>query len=373
MALAAPLYERWLGLRDRLLASSRFQRLAAAFPLTRPLARARARRLFDLCAGFVYSQVLLACVRLRVFDVLADGPLGAEALAARLGLDADAATRLIDAAASLDLLEKLPGDRVALGSLGAALRGAPGVAEMVEHHALFYADLADPVALLRGEARDTRLAAFWGYATDAAPAALGPEATETYSALMAASQPFVAEETLDAYPVARHRRLLDMGGGHGRFVAAAAARAPDLALTLFDLPSVAAVARAQLEAAGLGDRVDCVGGSFFDDALPSGADLITLVRVLYDHSDARVLAILRAARAAIAPGGAVLVAEPMSATPGAEPIGDAYYSFYLLAMKGGRARRPDEICDLLRQAGFRAPRLLRTRRPILTRVVIAQA
>ena len=43
------------------------------FPLTRPIARRRARELFDLCAGFVYSQVLLACVRLRLFEILAEG------------------------------------------------------------------------------------------------------------------------------------------------------------------------------------------------------------------------------------------------------------------------------------------------------------
>ena len=61
--------------RDRLLASRRFQRWAAAFPLTRPIARRRARALFDLCAGFVYSQVLFACVRLKLFDALAAGPL----------------------------------------------------------------------------------------------------------------------------------------------------------------------------------------------------------------------------------------------------------------------------------------------------------
>ena len=71
-------------LRDRLLASPGFQRTAAAFPLTRPIARRRARALFDLCAGFVYSQVLLACVRLRLFDILAEGPQTVAALSVRL-------------------------------------------------------------------------------------------------------------------------------------------------------------------------------------------------------------------------------------------------------------------------------------------------
>ena len=66
--------DRCLAWRDRLLASPLFQRRAAAFALTRPVARRHARELFDLVAGFAYSQVLLACVQLRLFDVLAEGP-----------------------------------------------------------------------------------------------------------------------------------------------------------------------------------------------------------------------------------------------------------------------------------------------------------
>jgi demethylspheroidene O-methyltransferase len=38
-----------------------FRAWAARFWLTRPIARRRARALFDVCAGFVYSQVLFAC------------------------------------------------------------------------------------------------------------------------------------------------------------------------------------------------------------------------------------------------------------------------------------------------------------------------
>ena len=54
---------------------------------------------------------------------------------------------------------------------------------------------------------------------------------------MSRTQPLVAEDILDAYPFARHRCLLDVGGGEGAFLAAAAKRAPHLALRLFDLPA----------------------------------------------------------------------------------------------------------------------------------------
>ena len=67
--------------RDRLIASPRAQRWALANPVTRPVAQRRARAMLDLCAGFVYSQVLFTCVRLRLFDILFKEPLTTAALA----------------------------------------------------------------------------------------------------------------------------------------------------------------------------------------------------------------------------------------------------------------------------------------------------
>ena len=67
----------------------------------------------------------------------------------------------------------------------------------------------------------------------------------------ATSQPLFAQEVLNSYPIHQHRCLLDVGGGEGVFLAAAATRAPALRLMLFDLPAVAERARARLADAGL--------------------------------------------------------------------------------------------------------------------------
>ncbi len=142
--------------RSRLIADARFQRWAAASPLTRRLARRKARALFDLCAGFVYSQILRACVQLEVFELLRGGPKDLDWLAARMRLTVPAARRLLSGAASLRLLRALPGDRFALDDLGASVNGNPAITAFVDHHDLLYADLKDPVALLRGEV-DTNL------------------------------------------------------------------------------------------------------------------------------------------------------------------------------------------------------------------------
>ena len=364
--------DRWHAWRDRTLASRRFQRWAAAFPLTRLVAHRRARALFDLVAGFVYSQVLLACVRLRLFEALAEGPQTLAALRQRLSLPEDGAKRLLAAAVSLRLVEPRGEERYGLGPLGAPMVGNAALAAMVEHHAALYADLSDPVALLRGRAGPAALANYWPYACGEAPRSLSADHVAGYSELMSASQPLVADEILDAYPFAKHRCVMDVGGGEGTFLSFAAQRAPDLRLVLFDLPAVAERAQARFTALGLAQRAVAVGGDFLADPLPRGADLVTLIRVVHDHDDARVLALLEAIRRALPPQGTLLIAEPMARTPGAQAMGDAYFGFYLLAMGRGRPRSAAQLTTLLNAAGFGQVRLLRTRMPLQTRLLVAK-
>ena len=369
-APAGSLAERVLRWRDRCLADPRFQRAAARFPPTRWIARRRARSLFDLVAGFTYSQVLLACVRLGLLELLLARPRTSAEIAAHAGLGGDATDRLIAAAIALRLVERRRGSRYGLGPLGAPLADSRAIAALVEHHAVLYADLGDPVALLRGHAPKA-LAEVWGYAAHATPGALDDARVAGYSELMTASQPLVADQVLDAFPLAGHRRLLDVGGGEGGFAIAAARRHPHLVATVFDLPAVAARAAARIEAEGLSSRVAAIGGDFVRDALPGDADVVSLVRVVHDHDDATALAILRVVHTALPDGGVLLLAEPMAGTPGAEAMGDAYFGMYLLAMGSGRPRTPEVLHALLASAGFRRSRALPTSIPLQTGLIAA--
>jgi demethylspheroidene O-methyltransferase len=367
------LYDRLLGARDSILANPGFQRFAGTFALTRPIARRRAGALFDLCAGFVYSQILLACVRLKLFDHLAEGPVSAADLSSRLSLPVDSTTLLLDAAASLKLAQRRSGNRYGLGPLGAALMGNPGVVAMIEHHAMLYGDLRDPVALLRGETEEGALASYWPYAKGGKPAALGHDAIAPYTALMSASQPMIAQQVLHSYSFRAHRCLLDVGGGDGAFLSAVAAKAPNLRCVLFDLPAVADEASKRFRCEGLSSRAVAIGGSFLTDRLPEGADIVSLVRVIHDHDDACVMALLRAIRCALPDSGTLLIAEPMSGVQGAEPIGDAYFAFYLLAMGSGRPRTFSRLQEMLRDAGFTEIALRPASMPLLTSIVTARA
>ncbi len=373
---------RWLLWRNHMLASPAFQRFAMRNPLFRRTARYHANAMFAVITGFVQTKALTAAVDAGLIRQLSAGPASTAALAQAAGLDLAAMQRLLGAAKAIDVVELAGPDLWVLGQRGAALSTNQGALAMIEHHKIFYDDLADPIAMLKGGRGQGKLAAFWTYAPAAGqgrPATDdgaswqggGDGAVAPYSALMAASQPMVAEQVLDAWDFGRHQCLMDVGGGHGAFLAEVAARHPGLAMKLFDLPAVVEGAKAKLAARGL-SHVALHGGSFRDDALPQGADVISLVRICHDHDDGVVRALLKKAHAALPPGGRLLIAEPMAGTPGAEVMGDAYFGLYLWAMGSGRPRTAADYCALLAEAGFADAREVATALPMVTRLVVAQ-
>ena len=356
---------------NRLAGDPGVARALSRLPLLRRLVAREGMEIFDLMQGFVRAQVLFALVETGVLERLRDGPSDTPHLARETGLPPERLDILLRAGRALGLLARDRGGAVRLSRRGAVFLAVPGLPDMVRHHAAFYADMADPVALLRGTDQ-THLSSFWPYVHGAA-AAGEAEVAARYSDLMARSQALVAEDTLAAVPLGEVRILMDVGGGSGAFLAAAGARWPHLRLRLFDLPQVAPLAEDRMRAAGLEARFDAHPGSFRDEALPRGADAISLVRVLYDHDDATVADLLARVYDALPPGGRVIVSEPMSggeARP--DPATDVYFAFYTLAMTTGRTRSAAEIAALLGRAGFVDTRRPRPRRPYVTSVVEAR-
>jgi len=360
------LYDAWLNLRDRCLTSEAFHRFCEGFPITQPIVRKRQSEIFDIVSGFVYSQILLTCVELNVLSAVGRGRT-VDALAAEIDLGLDETRRLAEGAASLRLLQKR-GGLYRLGDLGAALLATPGAIAMIKHHPNLYRDMSDPVAFLRAGRGETHLSRFWDYASSLEP---DSDQAAVYSELMATSQAMIARDILAAYDFSKHTRLLDMGGGHGAFVTAVARQHDDLELEMFDLPAVAAQAKSALADTGLADRVAVHAGSFFEDALPTGADLITLVRIVHDHDDGPAQAIINAAFKALPSGGRLLVCEPMLTGGSAKRISAAYFNFYLYAMGSGAPRTPAMIQDMMLKAGFESTRQVKTRFPLNASIVSA--
>ena len=357
----------WL---NQLVAKPAFQRWASWFPLTRGQARRDGALLFDVVQGFVQSQVLMAVVELDLLRRLRGGPRSPEMLGQATGIAPDRMRILLQAAAALNLVKRKRSGQYVLARKGAALMGVPGLEAMIRHHRAFYADLADPVALLRGPER-TELSEFWPYVFGAR-GEIDPVVAETYSDLMAQSQLIVAQDTLRTVSLKGVTHLADIGGGTGAFLEAVGAKYPKLQMTLFDLPQVVPGAKARFAAAGMADRVTIEPGSFRDDAIPQEADAISLIRVLYDHADETVAQLLREVFEALPAGGRLVISEPMGGGAQPDRAGDVYFAFYTMAMQTGRTRSAEEITALCQAAGFENIKSPRPARSYVTRVVTAQ-
>jgi len=366
------LHQRMRALRNRLVADAGFQRRVARFPLTRRFARRQSEDLFRTTTGFVRSQILFACVEIGLFSLLAKRSLTTEQIASQASLPLDSARRLLPAARALGLILSEGDDTWSLADTGAVIHGNEGIRAMIRHHAMLYRDLADPVALLRDPARETETAAYWAYAGSRAGEGVSGAEADTYSALMRSSQDLVAAEILDAYPLGQHTTVLDVGGGDGAFLAAAGTRHPALSLESFDLPPVADRSRTIMADAGFGERFTTHGGNFFTDALPGGADCVTLVRVVCDHDDAAVLTLLKNIHRSIASDTTLLIAEPMDGGDTGSALAAAYFGLYFLAMQSGACRSPEKIEALLEEAGFASIQRVPTRNPLFASIITAK-
>ena len=356
--------------RNRIIAREGFRRWAARVPGLRAITARRSNALFDLTVGFAYTQALRAMVELGIVEIVADRPRAAEAIAEATEVEVAALAPLLDAGVALDLLVR-HGTLYAPGDLGVALLSEPGIAAMIRHHDLPYRDLAEPVTTLLRRGGGTRTSSFWQYSGGRAGDETTPEGAAAYSELMAITQAFVGREVVAAYPFARRRHLIDVGGGTGAFAERVALANPQIRATVIDLPDVARLADQRFERAGLAPRCGAISGSFHDDPIPSDGDTYSLVRVLYDHDDEPAVELLRRVRQSMPDHAELIVAEPMAELPGHERVG-AYFAMYLAAMGSGRCRSPDRIRTMLREAGFARTKAHRVDQSVFTGLVVAR-
>ncbi len=354
---------------NELVAQPKFHTLVKKIPILKRLAANDGRKIYDLVSGFVYSQVLLAMVELRLFRFLLSGEKSIRELANHGKIDPQKMLLLCNAASAIGLLKRKPNSYYVLTRLGAAIEGVQGLDEMILHHKIFYRDLQDPVRLLRQDFQ-TELKDFWSYVGNKKKINEGQ--ASVYSNLMGTSQYIVAEETLDLVNLKGFSHLIDIGGGNGTFLSQVRRRYPNLALTLFDLPSVTKTAQDNFKNDRLMEGVNIIPGNFIEDEFPVDGDTIFFNRVMYDHDDSIVSLLLGKAFAALKPGGCVVISEPMAGAKFPTRSGDAYFGFYTLAMTSGKPRSKPQHFEFLRAAGFKGMENLNNINNFVTSVIVAK-
>ena len=169
-------------------------------------------------------------------------------------------------------------------------------------------------------------------------------------------------ELLRASDFGRFRTILDVGGGTGSLLEQILATHAKVHGILVDQPANVMVANKRFEAAGLSDRCDFVGGSFFDE-LPSGADLCILKQVLSDWGDEQARQILRNCQQALSPGGTLLLIEAIVDPRNGTDRSVKLFDLEVHAFSGGGVRTKAEFEALLDDSGFQFRRIYSTAVP----------
>jgi SAM-dependent methyltransferase len=169
---------------------------------------------------------------------------------------------------------------------------------------------------------------------------------------------------LRAYPFGQLTQLVDVGGAHGHLLATILARHRKLRGVLYDQPLVVAAAAQSgfVSAAAVRARCEMRGGSSFDD-VPAGADGYLMKYILHDWDDEKSHRLLENCRAAMAPGGRVLVVDHVI-PPGNGANWGKLLDINMLALTGGRERTREEFRALFAGAGLRLRRIVPTACPL---------
>jgi hypothetical protein len=147
------------------------------------------------------------------------------------------------------------------------------------------------------------------------------------------------------------RTVVDVGGGRGILLARLLDGRPELVGVLADLPAALPGARAYLDAAGVGDRVQDEAIDFFV-GIPGGGDVYVLSRVLHDWTDADASRILETCRAGMPATARLVVVDAIVPEIASDAPAAVRMDLYMMVLLGARERTEGELRALLVAAGF---------------------
>lgn len=315
-------------------------------------------QLAQWATGYWVSQMLYVACRLQLADALSTGPQSTADLASRSGAQPEALFRLLRGLASLGVFEETAPHTFALTPLAEFLQAD-------------HPQSLRPLILMMGA---TQYDAWGALEHSVRTGETGfqhrhgrplfehlrdhPEEAAIFDQAMVSIHGRETAAIRTAYDFTPFRTAVDVGGGNGSQLIELLQHTPGLRGTVFDLPDVAERARTAISAAGLEDRCDAVGGSFFD-SVPAGADAYLLRHIIHDWYDAESIRILAAIRAAIPAQGKLLIIETVI-PPGNDPCFAKLLDLTMLVVPGGKERTAEEYRALLSTSGFELTRIVPT-------------
>lgn len=315
------------------------------------------QQLAQMITSYWASQSIHVAAKLKLADLVQDGPKTAEQLAQATRTQPQALYRLLRALSSVEIFAEDEQGRFSLTPMAELLR---------DQHGSMHA-----VAMMMGDEHF----ASWGellYSVQTGKPAFDklygkpvfdwlsehPEQAKIFDAAMTGFHGPETQAMIDAYDYAGVDTLVDIGGGNGTVLTAVLKKNPNIKGILYDLPGVIERAKKNLADAGLASRCQTIAGSFFE-AAPPGGDAYQMRHIIHDWTDEQCHTILSNVRKVIPKHGRLLVIE-MVIKPRNQPQPAKWLDLNMLVLPGGRERTEAEYRDMYTKAGFKLERIVPT-------------
>ena len=301
-------------------------------------------KLDELARGFQSSTILLTACKFGVFAAIGRSAKSAGELAKELELDERALEIVLLALAADDILI----------SSNSAFRVSPKVApfllpdgaqtqESIMNHnyncMLRWAQLGD--VLRTGEP---------------IPFACGersPDQLRDFICGMANISRISSVECTEKFDFSSYRRLLDVGGGPGTSSIVFAQNNPQLRCVVFDLEGPIAIAREEIDKAGIGDRVETRVGDYYQNDLGEGFDLVYISNIIHAIGPADTKMLCAKAHDALDDGGTLIIKDFFLEDDRFTPAFAARFSVNMLVgTERGKSYTLTETKEILSEIGF---------------------
>ncbi len=295
-----------------------------------------------IARGFREARVLLSALELGIFDALSGSPQDASAIACRADLDPRATNILLDALASIGVLQKKQNTYSIPESLAEQLApdGPESILPALWHTATLWRRwdrLSDVVR--------------WGRPLPGLE--FQGDSLRSFIGAMQVGARGHAEKTAAEIPLDGVKSLLDLGGGPASYAIAFARRNPELHAVVFDLPPVTEMAQENIAAEGLEERISTLPGNYLTDPIGGPYDLVWISSIVHMHTPGENRSLMRKAAEALTAGGRIVVRDFLLDEDGAGPAHAALFAVNMLVgTEGGRSYRASEISEWLEAAGL---------------------
>jgi hypothetical protein len=311
-----------------------------------------------MLTGYWISQALYVAAKLGLADLLKDGPRTSDDLASATKTHPRSLYRLFRALASVGVFAEDDRRQFSLTPLADCLRSdVPGSQRSLaimtgEEHFHAFGHLLYSVQTGRIAFDKLYGMPVFDFLQN------HPDQAKIFDEAMVGVHGRETAAMLDAYDFSGIQVLTDVGGGNGSVVTAILRRHPAMRGVLFDLPGVVERAKANIQTAGVGERCQAVGGSFFE-SVPEGADAYLLRHIIHDWDDEKATRILQNVYRGMNKDGKLLVVESVI-PPVNDPCLAKLLDLAMLVIPGGQERTEAEYRKLYGAAGFRLTRIIPT-------------